>query len=265
MTLLRFRNLQHICSVLANFSTCHFFIILKKLWLETFSRTEIISRSKGISVYQICLSSEMPLFPSSSKEEPENQPLVNCICLVSSEVGVGILFISHQKNTKEGLKREGLGRRSVWDLASGLVVMATRMTSNTFLTTRLSQACSQQLAPFSLSTALGRVWVGKARNPSVLTSNTTPVFPSPGGTLEFSEEFVSSLQEILSQLGVMHSQRTVFAKLPECFWCVFGVMSLCPVKLGVWAGLVGRVPVSFMAGALVSEFLVRGENRRPGF
>lgn len=113
---------------------------------------------------------------------------------------MGISFISHQKNTKEGLKREGLGRRSVWDLGSGLVVAATRMTSNTCLTTRLSQACSQQLAPFSLSTALGRLWVGKAQNPTVLTSNTTSVFPSTDGTLEFSEEFVSSLQEILSAL-----------------------------------------------------------------
>lgn len=54
--------------------------------------------------------------------------------------GVGILLISHQEITKEGLQREGSGLRSVWDLGIMLVVAAIRMTpnTNTHLTTRIS-------------------------------------------------------------------------------------------------------------------------------
>lgn len=51
MTPLRFKNLQGICSEVTNFSTCHSLFILKKLWLETSPKIEIISRSKGIIVY----------------------------------------------------------------------------------------------------------------------------------------------------------------------------------------------------------------------
>lgn len=112
MTPPRFKKLQGICSEVTTFSTCHSLFILKKLWLETSPKIEIISRSKGIIQTALLLKYG---FPPTGKEEPENQILVNFIYLwLLSGWKRGYHSFYTSKKPKKVHRGRGCVRRSVW-------------------------------------------------------------------------------------------------------------------------------------------------------
>lgn len=153
MTPPRFKKLQGICSEVTTFSTCHSLFILKKLWLETSPKIEIISRSKGIIQTALLLKYG---FPPTGKEEPENQILVNFIYLwLLSGWKRGYHLFHTSKKTKKVHRGRGCVRRSVWCWGSVLVVMAIRMPPNPHLT-RLCPGGFTEASSFRKNQGWGR-------------------------------------------------------------------------------------------------------------
>lgn len=139
----------------------------------------------------------MWLLPSS-RGEPECGPPVYFVYVWLVCRWGGGVFVSNQKNTKEGLQRRAWGR-SVWDLGFRARGGGHQNDSKHSLATRLFRACSGQPAPGSLRRAqvdLG----GQGLKPG---SETKPGISQPGFAVSHYNPWraVCSLRETPISLG----------------------------------------------------------------